>query len=75
MNGFRVKAPVFHHGRRQTRRPLLFHSHLALLAGVLAVSALGNGCLSRAEREGVSSVPVNRPANWETRHGRVEGDL
>jgi len=56
---------------RPAGRPLPFLAAVLLL-GVLSCLA---GCQSEAERRGVSSLPVNRPAGWERQGGYIEGGL
>jgi hypothetical protein len=61
------------YGRPYPGRPFLFGIALAaLLAGLLTATSCS---ISQAERNGVSPLPVNRPANWEGQAGRTEGDF
>ena len=61
------------HGRPPGRPLFLALALAAALSGLLALT----GCLSQAEREGVSRLPVNRPADWENQGPGTytEGDL
>lgn len=58
-------------GRPARRRPLWFCAMGIATLGLLTLA----GCQSQAERRGVSSIPVNRPASWESHPGYVEGEL